>query len=111
LGRGFFVSAGSIGLPGNKQTGNPFGLQTRIELRRVHIVVFYRIAGPHHDRSFQSRNTVDKLFLHLLWQAGGDPVKIHFFGLQTFGLNENLMPGSVRKLNDLIFNTGAIAGT
>ena len=48
--------------------------------------------------------------LHILRQTAAHALEIHFFCVGTTGLYKKLMPGFIRKSDNLILYTGAIAG-
>ena len=47
--------------------------------------------------------------LHIKRQRGGNPIDIHFLGIQPFRLQEHLMSFFVGKAHHLIFDRGTIA--
>ena len=46
--------------------------------------------------------------LHLLRHGGGKALDIHFLRVQAHGLDEQLVPGLVRKADDLILDGGTV---
>ena len=49
--------------------------------------------------------------LHVLGQAGGKTLNVHFLGVQPAGLDEQLVPGLVGKTDDLRLDAGTVPGT
>ena len=67
---GLFVAGGAVDLPGQEQTIEALGFEVRLELARVHVIVFDGVAGPNDANLFQARNGGHKGKLDVLGQRG-----------------------------------------
>ena len=59
---------------------------------------------------FQPRHGAQHGKLHILGQAGGKALNVHFLGVQPAGFDEQLVPGLVRKTDDFRLDAGAVPG-
>ena len=103
-----FVPGGSVGLSGGKQSSDPFGLQRRIQLRRIDEIVLYGVAGAQDLKFFQPGHGMKEPLLDLFGQGRGDAVQVNLPGAQALGLNEDLVPFPVGETDYLIFDGGAV---
>src|SRR5262249_4089521 len=108
--RGCFLIPGrAVDLAGQEEPRQALGLQRWLELTRIDVVVFDRVAWPHDAGALQTRNRGDDGALNLLWQRGGDAVRIDRAVVQSFRLQKDLMPVALAEADDLVLDRGAIA--
>ncbi|MGC0321911.1 hypothetical protein ABIG06_002540 [Bradyrhizobium sp. USDA 326] len=105
---GFFVSGGAVDLPGQEQPAQALGLEGRIELTRIHVVVFDRVARPHHLHPLQAWDAGEDRKLDLLRQRGRDAIGIDRRIVEPFRLQKDLMTVAVAEADDLVLDRRAI---
>jgi len=71
-----FITRGAVDLASQKQSAQAFGLQGRIELARVNMVIFDGIARSDHAHPLQSWDGCKKGELDFLGKRSGDAVRI-----------------------------------
>ena len=109
LAGGFFVAAGPVDLPGEVEALHALDAEGAVELGGVDGVVLDGVAGAQHFGLFEAGDGVDDLPLHLHGQRGGHAVDVDLVGVEAFGLEEELVLGLVRELDDFVFDGGAVA--
>ena len=57
----------------------------------------------------QSRDSAEKLLLHICWQAGRHTLHIYFIGMQSLRFEKELMPLLIGEPRDLRLDRGAVA--
>ena len=96
-------------LTGEKQSGHKLRLKRMAQLRRVEIIVFYRISRAINLRVGKSRNLLHSIHLHHQRQRRRVAVEIIFLGSLALRLKEKLMLVLVGKRDNLRFDARAIA--
>ncbi len=109
LPRRFLIAGGAVDLAGEKETWHPPGLERRLQLARIDVVVFDRITRPQHLGLLQAGNGRDQRPLHLLRQGGRDAIRIDGRIVEPFRLEENLMPVALAEAHDLVLDRRAVA--
>src|SRR3990172_10291537 len=108
LGRGLFVSRGAVYLAGKVQPLNFPGLERVRDLGWRSKIVFDSVRRPHDLDLFKPGDGVKHFLLNIVRQARGHAVGVILFGIQSFGLEEDLMPFPFREPHDLIFYGWAV---
>ncbi|MNF42940.1 hypothetical protein D3C84_240100 [compost metagenome] len=109
LGTGFFITGGAIDLAGEEQPADDLGLEAVLQVARVEVVVFDRVAGTNDMGVLHATDGADDLQLHIEGQRGGDAVGVKLVGGQAFRLEENLVAVLVGEAMDLVLDGRAIA--
>ena len=109
LGAGLFIAGGAVDLPGEEKPAELFGFKARIEIPRIDIIIFDRIAVADHLRVLKPRDRRKESVLHRRRQRGRNPVRIDRVIFEPFRLEENLMALALFKTDDLVFDRRAIA--
>ena len=107
----FLVAGRAIDLAGEEQTPDRPGLQGIVQITRIEIVVFNRVAGPGDMRLFQTPHGPYQRQLDIERQTGGNAIRIELMGLQAFRLQENLVGMLVGKAVNFVFDGWAVART
>ena len=81
LGSGFFIAGGTVNLSGKEQARHLFQLQTVIQFLRIDIIVLNRISVTDNTDIFQPLDGMDKRFLHVGRERGGNAVGINDVGI------------------------------
>src|SRR4051812_46940516 len=111
LGGGFLVAGRSIDLTCQKQSPEPFGLQARMKLSGIYVIVLDGIARPNHANTLEAWDRAQQLELHVFGQRGRDSIGIDRGVIKAFRLKKDLMAVAVAKADDLVLDRGAIART
>ena len=109
LRRSLLVAGGAVDLAGQEKPGEPLGLQRRLQLARIDVVVFDGVARPDDARVFQARNGRDQRALDVLRQRGRNAVRIDRVIVEPFRLQENLVAVALAEADDLVLDRRAIA--
>ena len=81
LSSGFFIAGRTVNLSGKEQTRHLFQLQTVIQFLRIDIIVLNRIGITDNTDIFQPLDGMDKRFLHIGRERGGNAVGINDVGI------------------------------
>ena len=109
LPRCFLIAGGAVDLPGEKQPRHRLDLEARRQLARIDIVVFDGVAGTLHARLLQPRDGGEEGELHIFGERGRDAVRIDGVVVETFRLEEDLVPLALLEAHHLVFDRRAIA--
>ena len=86
LHRRLLVAGGAVELPRTVEAGDLFRLQSELKLGRIDAVIFDGVGGAEHFRVLQTGHGVQHGKLHVLRQAGGKALQVHFVRVQAAGL-------------------------
>src|SRR6266702_1445277 len=111
LPRRFLVPGRAVDLAGQEQAHDALGLQRRLKLSRIDMVVFDGVAGPHHLRALEPGNRRQQLPLHFFRQRRRDSVGIDRRIVQALGLEKNLMSVALAEADDFVLDRRTIART
>ena len=109
LHRRFLIAGGAVELPCTVEPGDLFCLQGELKLSRVDAVIFDGVGRAEHFRVLQTGHGVEHGKLHILRQAGGKALQIHFVRVQAARLQEQLVAGLVGKADDFCLDAGTVA--
>ena len=109
LHSGLLIARRAVELPRAVEAGDLFALERRQKLGRVDAGVFDGVGRAHHLRMLEPRDRVQHVELHILRQAGRQTLDIHLVRVQPAGLDEQLVPGLIRKAVDLRLDRRAVA--
>ena len=109
LSGSLLIARRTVHLTGEKQSGHKLRLKRMAQLRRVEIIVFYRISRAINLRVGKSRNLLHSIHLHHQRQRRRVAVEIIFLGSLALRLKEKLMLVLVGKRDNLRFDARAIA--
>ena len=101
---GLLIAGGAIDLPGEKQPAQALGLQRRMKLTRIHMIIFDGVAGPNDAGALETGNGGDQGRLHVLGQRGRDSVGINGGVVEPLRLEKNLMTVALAEAHDLVFD-------
>lgn len=107
LSRRLLVSGGAVDLPGEKEPGEPFGLEGALELGRLDEVVLDRISGPEHHGFGQTGQFMDNRLLNQAGQADRKAVDVDLPRLDPFRLQKYLVALAIRESHHLVFERRA----
>ncbi len=111
LRAGLLVSRRAVDLPGQEKPRQRLHLERRLQLARIDVVVFDRVARPLDSHLLQARHRAQKRLLHLGRQRGRDPVGIDRVVVEALGLEKDLVRRAIRESHDLVLDRRAIART
>jgi len=111
LRRGLFVAGSAVDLAGEKQSADELGLQTRMQVARIEVVVFDGVTGTRDVRVLEPSDGAHELELHIERQAGGNAVGIDLVRGESFRLDEDLMRVLVGEAMHLVFHGRTVART
>ena len=99
LGGRLLIAGRAVDLAGEDTgPGSALGLQRRVELARVDVVVFDRVAGPHHPRVLEARDGAPATPPgRPRGRRGRDAVRIDRVVVQPLGLEEDLVALARRR--------------
>ena len=106
---GFFVAAGAVDLSGEKEPLDLLCLERAIQFRGIDRVVFDGVSRTHDLALLQPCNGLHHCDLHIARQRRAHAVEIDLVGVESFGLEKELVLQLVRKLDDLVFDGRAVA--
>ena len=109
LPRCFLIACGAVDLTGEEEPRHGLDLEARRQLARIDIVVFDGVAGPLHARLLEARDGGEEGELHIFGERGRDAVRIDGVVVETFRLEEDLMPLALLEAHHLVFDGRAIA--
>ncbi len=111
LAGGLFVAAGAVDLSAEKEARDLLGLERAFEFGGIDGVVFDGVARPQHVGIFEAGDRLQNLQLDFDRQGGAHAVDVNLVGVQTLGLEEELVRDLVGELDDLVFDRRAVART
>ena len=76
---------------------------------RLDEIVFDRVTGPDHLCRLEALHTAENLALYIDRQTRRHPVHINLVGIDTFRLENNLMPILILEFDDLVLDRGTIS--
>ena len=82
-----------------------------MQFARIDGVVLDSVAGTDHLGALQTGDGGHHRLLHVDRHAGGHAVDVDFIGVQALGLEEDLVAGLIRELDDLVLDGRAVART
>src|SRR5262249_36748508 len=109
LGGRLLVARGAVDLASQIEAREALGLQGRLEVARVDVIVLDRIARADHPRLLEPRNTRHHGDLDLLGQRGGDAVRVDGRVVESLGLEEELVSVALAETHDLVLDRWTIA--
>ncbi len=110
MGRSLFVTRRAVDLAGQIKAFHPLGLEGGTQLYRIDEVVLDGVCRAHDVRLLQAADSSDQLGLDLYGQAVAQTRRVDLLGVQSFGLEDDLVAVPLRKADDLVFKRGAITG-
>ena len=106
---GFLVSGGAVDLASEEQTRDFADFKRQRQLPGVNGVVLDCIAGANHFGVFKTGDRRDHFCLDIDGHARGHAIHVNLIGVESLRLQEQLMPGLVGELYDLVLDRWAIA--
>ena len=111
LRTGFLVSGGAVDLPGAVQPGDRAQLQAGPQGARIDMVVLHRITWHDHINRAKPIHGAEHCQLDISRKRRADSVGIDQMAVEPLWLKKHLMPVTIGKTVDLVFDRGAIAWT
>ncbi len=109
LRRRFLVSRRPVDLPRQEQPRHRPQFQSPRQRPWIDIVVFDRIARTDNPGMLQAGDGCQDCLLYVLGQTGGNAVRIDGDIVQSFRLQEDIVPLLVGEADDLVLDRGAVA--
>ena len=106
---GFLVAGGAVELPCPVQTPHHLAFQRGFQTGGVYAVILDGVGGAHDLQMLKAFDAVVKGVLHVLRQAAGRTLQIHFLGVLAAGLYEQRVTVLAGEAHHLILDGGAVA--
>ena len=109
LAGGFLVAAGAVDLSGEVEAADFAGFEGALELGGVDGVVLDGVAGAEHLGRFEAGDGGEDGELDVDGERGAHAVEVDLVGVEALGFEKELVGVLVGKLDDLVFDGGAVA--
>ena len=110
LYRRFFIAGTAVKLAAAEQAADGLKFQRGFQLTGINAVILNCICIPNDFYMLQSRNGPVHRVLHILRKRTRHTAQVHFIGIQSFRLHEDLVTVLIRELYHLVFNRRTISG-
>ena len=105
------IAGGTVKLAAGEETIDVHEFEVRAKLGRIDAVILDSVGISDDVYMLEALHGVVHLILHILRHRARHTAQVHFVRIQSFRLDEDLVPVLIRELHDLILDGRAVTWT